>query len=61
MFAVEKFRSRMEDAVWRDSLDFLQIRDRKAAASKREGWRLVIGETVARKPAELHKKENLKR
>jgi len=43
MFAVEKSRGRMEDAVRRDVLDFLQIRDRKVAARKKEGWRKVNG------------------
>jgi len=33
-------------------LDFLQIRDRKVAARKKEGWRKVIGEAMARKRAE---------
>jgi len=57
MFAVGKSRGRLEDAVWRDGLDFLRIRDRKAAARKEEGWRKVIGEAMARKRAELHKKK----
>jgi hypothetical protein len=52
MFAVGKSRGRLEDAVWRDVLDFLQIRDRKVASRKKEGWRKVIGEAVAGKRAE---------
>jgi hypothetical protein len=44
---VGKPRERWEDAVWRDAVDFLQIRKWKAAARNREGWRKKIGEVLA--------------
>jgi hypothetical protein len=42
-------RNRWEDVVWTDAVDLLQIRNLKAAAKKREGWRKVIGEATNRK------------
>jgi hypothetical protein len=52
MFDVGKSRSRLEDAVWKDTVDLFQIRDRRVAARKKEGWRRVIGEAMGRKRAE---------
>jgi hypothetical protein len=52
LFAVGKSRGRLEYEVWRAVLDFLQIQDRKLVARKKEGWRQVIEEAVARKRAE---------
>ena len=37
---------------WKDAADWLQLRDWKAAARSREGWRKEIGEAMARKRAE---------
>jgi len=47
-----KPRSRWEDAVWRDTVDFLQIQNWKAAERKRESRMKVIGEVMARRWAE---------
>jgi hypothetical protein len=44
---------RWEDAVWRDVIDLLQILNWKAETRHREGWRKVIGESMARKWAEV--------
>jgi hypothetical protein len=37
----------------RDAVDLVHIRNWKAAARRREGWRKVIGEAIARKRAEV--------
>jgi hypothetical protein len=41
-------RGRWEDAVWREALELLQIRNWKAAAGKTEGWRKEMVEAKAR-------------
>ena len=51
-------RSRRKDAVWRDDVDFFQIRDWKTAARERECWSEKFGEATAPEPAESpHKPE----
>ena len=42
-----KPRGRRNDAVWRVAVNLLQIRKRKAVASKRAGWRKEIGKATA--------------
>ena len=46
------YKSRWQDAVWRQAVDLLQKRNWKAATRKRVVWRKEIGEAMARKQAE---------
>ena len=48
-----KPRSRLEQAVWRDAVDSLEIQNWKAAGSERKFWRKEIGEAMALKWAEV--------
>jgi hypothetical protein len=48
---LRKHRNRWEDAVRTHGVDLFQIRNCKAAARKREGWRKKAGEDIARKRA----------
>jgi len=50
---VGKPRSRLEQAVWRDAVDSLEIQNWKAAGSERKFWRKEIGEAMALKWAEV--------
>jgi hypothetical protein len=45
---VGKPRGRWEGAVRRDAVDLLAIRNWKAAAGNRAGWRKKLGEAMAR-------------
>ena len=47
-----KTRGRWNGAVWRVAVNLLQIRNWKAAASKRASWRKEIGKSTARKAVE---------
>jgi len=49
---VGKPRNRWKDAVWREALNLLQIRNWKAAAGKTKGWRKESGEAMARQRGE---------
>jgi len=45
---LRKFGGRWVDAVWRDVIDLLHIRNWKMAARKREFWRKEIREAMVR-------------
>ena len=53
-------RDRWEDAGWRDDVDWLQIRNWKAAARKKDDWRKEMGEAMSRKRAEVPCKKKKK-
>lgn len=53
-----KPRNRWKDAVWRETLKLLQIRNWKAAAGKTEGWRKEIGEAMAGQRGEATNEES---
>jgi len=48
---VRKPRRRWQDAVRTGAVDLFHIRNCKAAARKREGWRKKAGEDIARQRA----------
>jgi hypothetical protein len=45
-------RNRWEDAIQRDAVNLLQIRNWKSAARDRDKWKKKVGEAMARKRAE---------
>jgi hypothetical protein len=48
-----KPRCRWKDAIWENSVYFLQIRNWRATVRKRAGWNKTIGEAMARKWAKV--------
>jgi hypothetical protein len=59
--SARKPRGRWEDAIGMDTADWLQIRNWKAAARRREVWRKEIGEAIVRKRQKRHRRSRRRR
>jgi hypothetical protein len=59
--SVRKSRGRREDAITKDTADWFQIGNWKAAARNREVWRKEIGEAMVRKRQKRHRRSRRRR